>query len=392
MTLGDTMRQQRESLGITQQKLADNLFVSRQTVCRWESGTRYPDLSMLRKIAAVLNLSLDDLIPTEESYLQKLPQSVDQNGVFAGFDCGGSNTRCMLVSKDGRVLGVGKGGPSNYLTCGKLVARQSVEDSLLAAFREANLPVCELEGVFVASAAIEVFDGAAHEAFFEEITGCKNVSCNSDIFPVWYAATRFEDAIAMIAGTGSVAYLLQQDRFLKAGGWGALFGDEGSGYHVGVSALRTVAHMEDGRLPKDPLFCQAVLAHFGVLDDPRQLCHHLNLLTPAKHVAKVTETVLKLGEQGNETALKLIDQAAESLALAIRTLTDKTEGTFTLVLWGGLLQHDTPIRRRLAEKVEKIPCIRNIEVPAHEAVRSAAAIALRNNGYEEAAERLLKTK
>jgi transcriptional regulator with XRE-family HTH domain len=46
---GEAIKKRREQLGLTQQDLAEKLFVSRQTVCRWENGSRYPDLVMAKK-------------------------------------------------------------------------------------------------------------------------------------------------------------------------------------------------------------------------------------------------------------------------------------------------------------------------------------------------------
>ena len=65
MELGNAIKQKREQLGMTQQELAEELYVSRQTVCRWENGTRCPDLIMAKKIALVLGISLDELIPED---------------------------------------------------------------------------------------------------------------------------------------------------------------------------------------------------------------------------------------------------------------------------------------------------------------------------------------
>lgn len=65
MTFGEAIKAKREQFGMTQQELAEKLFVSRQTVCRWESGSRCPDLIMAKKIALVLDISLDELIPGE---------------------------------------------------------------------------------------------------------------------------------------------------------------------------------------------------------------------------------------------------------------------------------------------------------------------------------------
>ncbi len=65
MKFGEAIKKKREQLDLTQQELAEKLFVSRQTVCRWENGTRCPDLIMSKKIALVLGISLDELVPNE---------------------------------------------------------------------------------------------------------------------------------------------------------------------------------------------------------------------------------------------------------------------------------------------------------------------------------------
>ena len=65
MDFGQSIKEKREALGMTQKDLADRLFVSRQTVCRWENGTRCPDLIMSKKIAIILGISLDELVPNE---------------------------------------------------------------------------------------------------------------------------------------------------------------------------------------------------------------------------------------------------------------------------------------------------------------------------------------
>lgn len=66
MKFGEAIKKRREQLGLTQQDLAEKLFVSRQTVCRWENGSRYPDLVMAKKITLILGISLDELIPGKE--------------------------------------------------------------------------------------------------------------------------------------------------------------------------------------------------------------------------------------------------------------------------------------------------------------------------------------
>ena len=66
MALGDNIKRLREERHLTQQQLADKLYVSRQTVCRWENGSRCPDLIMAKKLAVDLDISLDELILDED--------------------------------------------------------------------------------------------------------------------------------------------------------------------------------------------------------------------------------------------------------------------------------------------------------------------------------------
>lgn len=63
---GEQLRRAREAKGMTQQSLAEQLFVTRQAVSRWECGDRYPDLLTTKKISIILDVSLDDLLSGKE--------------------------------------------------------------------------------------------------------------------------------------------------------------------------------------------------------------------------------------------------------------------------------------------------------------------------------------
>ena len=63
---GEQLRRAREEKGLTQQSLAEKLYVTRQSVSRWECGDRYPDLLTTKKISEILGVSLDDLLSGKE--------------------------------------------------------------------------------------------------------------------------------------------------------------------------------------------------------------------------------------------------------------------------------------------------------------------------------------
>lgn len=66
LEFGEKVKQVREERGMTQQSLAEKLYVTRQAVSRWECGARYPDLLTAKKISAILEVSLDELLSGEE--------------------------------------------------------------------------------------------------------------------------------------------------------------------------------------------------------------------------------------------------------------------------------------------------------------------------------------
>lgn len=63
---GENLKRIRESKNLTQQAIAEQLFVTRQAVSRWECGARYPDLITTKKLSQILEVSIDDLLQNED--------------------------------------------------------------------------------------------------------------------------------------------------------------------------------------------------------------------------------------------------------------------------------------------------------------------------------------
>ena len=72
---GENVRMLRQAKGLTQQSLADQLYVTRQAVSRWEGGSRYPDLMTAKKLAEALDSTMDALLSHEDMrlYARKAP-------------------------------------------------------------------------------------------------------------------------------------------------------------------------------------------------------------------------------------------------------------------------------------------------------------------------------
>jgi len=75
MGIGDNIAQKRRAVGLTQQKLAEQLNLSFQAVSKWENGATLPDIALLPRLAAILRTSVDALVgyqpPVQTLYEQK---------------------------------------------------------------------------------------------------------------------------------------------------------------------------------------------------------------------------------------------------------------------------------------------------------------------------------
>lgn len=78
---GENLKRVREEKGITQQTLADYLYVTRQAVSRWEGGSRYPDIMTAKKMAQYLEVTLDELLSDDDMKLYAERSSILESQV-----------------------------------------------------------------------------------------------------------------------------------------------------------------------------------------------------------------------------------------------------------------------------------------------------------------------
>jgi N-acetylglucosamine kinase-like BadF-type ATPase len=105
-----------------------------------------------------------------------------------------------------------------------------------------------LPGYGEVQADVPGLDAAAAQALQH-----RRFRCDNDMVCGWAGSLAGADGINVIAGTGSMTYGRRAGAGVRVGGWGELFGDEGSGYWIGIRALRAFSKMSDGRAERGPL-------------------------------------------------------------------------------------------------------------------------------------------
>jgi glucosamine kinase len=189
------------------------------------------------------------------------------------------------------------------------------------------------------------------------------------------AAAGVDEGIALVAGTGSVAYARTADgREARRGGWGWMVGDEGSGVWVAREATRLVMARTDDGLDVGPLGV-ALLEAAGA-DEPRQLIAALHAIHEPMGWAALAEVVFATSPS-DPGAHDIIRRAATELVRLFAPLRALVDGP--LVLAGGLLLHheelESEVRRQAGTR-----CVRLELPPVEGAVRLAEGLLVGKGG------------
>ena len=76
MNLKDKLTKLRKDNNLTQDELAEKLYISRQTISNWENGRTYPDIETLILISNKFNISLDDLLKTDNEVIKDMDKKI----------------------------------------------------------------------------------------------------------------------------------------------------------------------------------------------------------------------------------------------------------------------------------------------------------------------------
>ncbi|WZO98093.1 BadF/BadG/BcrA/BcrD ATPase family protein [Isosphaeraceae bacterium EP7] len=302
-------------------------------------------------------------------------------GLVIGVDGGGTSTVAWLARRDGTVLGRAQAGPSNIKAVGHDAAGQALRDAMTGAFRAAGL---EIEPVEAACLGLAGADRAEDKAWLRHWAGdgpwSRNLVLVNDGDLVVAAGTPEGWGVGVIAGTGSIAVGRAADgRTSRAGGWGFVMGDEGSGYKVACAALTRIARRLDGRDPStgpDPL-AERICRALGI-ESPEGLVTAVYRDGGNRaRIAGLAAEVVAASFEDESLILDILYPAgvdlAETVAAAARAL-GWHEGPLPLAMAGGFLLAAEVVRESMFARLDALGYdVRATPVP--DPVRGALVLA-----------------
>jgi len=296
-----------------------------------------------------------------------------------GVDGGGSKTIAIVADEQGTVVAEATGAASainasNVRASAEIIA--SVVGEALAHAGDSDGETPRVLCVGVAGAGRESLRVALRKALAAHDLA-DEVVVYTDVAVAFDDAFERGPGILVLAGTGSVAMGRGPTGTIeRCGGWGAVFGDEGSGAWIGRRALSIVAAAADGREPETALSGAILTATESA--EMSDLIAWASDATPAT-LATLAPAVMHVADAGDARANSLLDIASEELTLhavaLARTLFADDRAALQIALGGGLLARGGGLRKRLVHRLKSaVPGAQvNHEdvVPARGAVRAA---------------------
>ena len=77
MLIGDKLKEARLKKNMTQEEVADKIFVSRQSISNWENNKTYPDIGNVIALSDLYDVSLDELLKGSDNFMKHLEESTD---------------------------------------------------------------------------------------------------------------------------------------------------------------------------------------------------------------------------------------------------------------------------------------------------------------------------
>jgi N-acetylglucosamine kinase-like BadF-type ATPase len=236
---------------------------------------------------------------------------------FLGVDGGQSGTTAVIGNRAGRIIGWASAGPCNHVAAAEARAKflHVIRECLSHAALRAGLPTENTRWKFEA-ACLGMSGGPADKTeLLHELIESEHLIVTHDGAIALAGATSGDPGIAVISGTGSIAFgQNSRGETARAGGWGYIFGDEGSAFDISRQAVRAILRDHEGWGGRTVLL--PALLEAGGAADANELLHLFYTPEwPRQRVADLAQVVNQIADDGDPSAVSILRHAAQDLAL-----------------------------------------------------------------------------
>ena len=269
---------------------------------------------------------------------------------YLGIDGGGTRTTAAVSDENGNIRFKAVGKSINFYSVGMEKARENLKNVINDIYN--NIGEIEFESAFIGCSALD--NEASNEtitALCDGVIRAKKIGMNSDVYVALASSGEDKCRIVAICGTGSIVTGIDENCNIKTkGGWGHIFGDEGSAYSIAVNSLKASAMLYDeGNIT--PLVKKAE-EFFGVED--------LRTAIDKIYSHETTKDILagfsaKVGEIAEEdfVAKTVIVNEAHFFSKTVLALLNEMKNCTLLSLYGGVFQNNELFKNSFIEDIKE---------------------------------------
>ena len=296
-----------------------------------------------------------------------------------GFDCGATKTDCALADINGNILYTTTGGAANYLVTGTAGTSKIILSLLNNCIKKINADYSKIENIVIGAAGAgrredaDKLENSLYKIFSADGIKLKSLKVVSDAQIALQGAFPTEAGCILIAGTGSIIYGKdEKGTIYRAGGFGRLLGDEGSGYSIGRKGLQAAAKHFDGR--GDETFIVKLIEEKYSIKTSDELI--TKVYNKNFDIASIAEVVIIAAENEDLIAHHILHEESEELIHHISTMTKKVDTIDLRVSFAGsLISNNNIYSDMLREKIKtSLPSVK-IVAPKHSPIEGAILLA-----------------
>jgi N-acetylglucosamine kinase-like BadF-type ATPase len=270
---------------------------------------------------------------------------------FLGIDGGGTKTECVIGDSE-RVLGSSVEGTIKIKKVGADAAGQALETAIQAACKRADVGPGQIARTCIglAGSSIPEVSDWAYSVLKQLVSG--EVFVVNDALIAHRAAFNRAPGVLVIAGTGSnVLGINEQGETARAGGWGPIISDEGSGFWIGRSAVAQVMRAHDADRPTELLNAVMQAWRLSSLEEVVSMANS----NPPPDFASLLPEILRCADSGDALAHEILTAAANELAHLTSAVIRKlwpASGNVNVAVTGGVFVHSSQIRQVFANSIQ----------------------------------------
>ena len=293
------MRRLRKKFKMTQKSLADAIGYSEKTVSKWETEGSIPSIEALFRVANIFRVSIVELFRCDETIY------------YLGIDGGGTKTEFALSGPDDKIVCRIFMDGCNPNTVGIEQTKRIIEDGIAQVCDDVTLSSVVVYAGIAGCASGNYADEIKAMLKKMSFAACDVGSDNNSIVA---AGLGNREGITMILGTGICCYVVKKEEMKRIAGWGYLFDNGGSSFHIGRDAINAFFSAHDGT-GKETSLVQRIKQDFD--------CSNADFLKYLykggnKLVSSFAMCVFEEAEKGDDVSIAILKKNVAEIARLIR--------------------------------------------------------------------------